>query len=153
METNTDVITAEIVDAAYLLHRGLGPGLLESVYETLLAQDLARRSLNVERQRAVRVEYDGLVFDGALTVDLLVNRCVVVELKAVERVLPVHRRQTFTYIRLLDLRVGLLLNFGADLMKDGIFRIVNGYEPSHHSRLRTNNQGAHAARSREEKTK
>ncbi len=134
----TDVITAEIVDAAYWLHRGLGPGLLESVYERLLAKDLARRGLRVERQRPVTFEYDGLRFDGALTVDLLINEIVVVEVKAVEHLLPVHRRQTFTYLRLMDLQVALLLNFGAPTMKEGISRIVNGYVPDSGSRLRVN---------------
>ena len=136
MEKNTDIITAEIVDAAYTLHRALGPGLLESVYERLLAQELERRGLHVERQKPVAFEHDGLRFEGKLVVDLLVNECVVVEIKATEKTLPVHRRQTYTYLRLLDLQVGLLLNFGASTMKDGIKRIVNGYRPSTESRLR-----------------
>jgi GxxExxY protein len=136
MVTNTDIITAEIVDAAYHLHKGLGPGLLESVYERLLAKELVRRGLQVERQRAVPFEYDGLRFDGELKVDLLVNDRVVVELKAVEQIQPVHLRQTFTYLRLLNLEVALLLNFGAPLMKDGIRRIVHNYRPTQQSRLR-----------------
>lgn len=136
METNTDVITAEIVDAAYHIHRGLGPGLLESVYERLLAKELVRRGFRVERQKAVTFQYDGLTFDGALTVDLLVNDRVVVEVKAVERTIPVHRRQTFTYLRLLGLQVALLLNFGASTMKQGTHRIVNGYQATPRSKLR-----------------
>lgn len=136
METNTDVITAEIVDAAYHLHRGLGPGLLESVYERLLARELVRRGLHVERQKSVTFEYDGLTFDGALTVDLLINGCVAVEIKATEKTIPVHLRHTYTYVHLLGLEVGLLLNFGAPTMKDGIRRIVDGYRPTPRSRLR-----------------
>lgn len=135
MTTNTDIITAEIVDAAYHLHRGLGPGLLESVYERLLAKALARRGLKVERQRTVSFEYDGLAFEGGLTLDLLVNERVVVEVKAVERLHPVHSRQTYTYLRLMELEVALLLNFGAATMKEGTRRIVNGYRPTAHSRL------------------
>ena len=142
MEKNTDIITAEIVDAAYRLHKELGPGLLESVYERLLAQELERRGLHVERQKPVAFEHDGLRFEGKLVVDLLVNECVVVEVKATETTLPVHRRQTYTYLRLLDLRVGLLLNFGAATMKSGIRRIVNGYRPSPQSRLRIHQDGA-----------
>ena len=146
MIENTDIITAEIVDAAYQLHTGLGPGLLESVYERVLARDLARRGLHVERQVTIAFEYDGLLFDGGLTVGLLVNRCVVVEIKAVERTHPVHARQTFTYVRLLGLQVGLLLNFGAATMKEGIRRIVHGYRPSPQTRIRIE---AEAPRSKE----
>ena len=90
----------------------------------------------MERQVTIAFEYDGLLFDGGLTVDLLVNRCVVVEIKAVERTHPVHARQTFTYVRLLGLQVGLLLNFGAATMKEGIRRIVHGYRPSPQTRIR-----------------
>lgn len=138
MVTNTDIITAEIVDAAYKLHKDLGPGLLESVYERLLAKELARRGLKVERQRPVSFEYDGLTLEGGFTVDLLVNESVVVELKAAQKIHPVDQRQLFTYLRILDLEVGLLLNFGDALMKDGIRRIVNGYRPTPESTLRIN---------------
>ena len=109
---------------------------MESVYERLLANTLVRRGLVVERQREVAFEYEGVRYEGGLFVDLVVNDCIVVELKAVERMLPVHRRQTFTYLRLLDFQVGLLLNFGAVLMKDGIVRIVNGYRPTAASRMK-----------------
>ncbi|HKP75941.1 MAG TPA: GxxExxY protein [Longimicrobiaceae bacterium] len=122
-------ITAEIVDAAYVIHSGIGPGLLESVYETLLARMLERRGFKVERQRAVSFEYDGIRFDDGLRVDLLVDGRVIVELKSVERIAPVHPKQLLTYLRLLDLRVGLLLNFGAPTMKEGIRRVVNDYRP------------------------
>lgn len=136
MERNTDITSAHIVDAAYQIHRDLGPGLLESVYERLLANTLTGRGLVVERQREVSFEYDGVRYEGGLFVDLVVNDCVAVEIKAVERTLPVHRRQTFTYLRLLDFEVGLLLNFGAALMKEGIVRIVNGYRPTAASRMK-----------------
>lgn len=138
MVTNTDIITAEVVDAAYHLHLGLGPGLLESIYERLLAKDLARRGFEADRQRKVSFEYDGLVFDGGLTLDILVNERVAIEVKAVEQIHPVYKRQLFTYLRLLNLEVGLLPNFGAPRMKDGIHRIVHNYHPTSHSRLTIN---------------
>jgi len=105
-----DPITAEIVDASYTLHVALGPGLLESVYEAILARDLERRGLRVERQKLVSFEYDGMHFEDALRTDLLVNDSVVVEIKSVERLLPVHPKQVLTYLRLLNLQVGLLIN-------------------------------------------
>ena len=128
-------ITGEIVDAAYKLHIGLGPGLLESVYEAVLARDLERRGLTVERQRAVPFEYEGMRFNEGLRVDLLVESRVVVEVKSLERLLPVHSKQVLTYLRLLKLPVGLLINFGAPRLKDGLHRIANGLAPSAPLRL------------------
>ena len=133
-----DDVTGEIVDAAYKLHTGLGPGLLESVYETVLARDLQRRGLRVERQKSVAFDYDDLHFDDGLRVDLLVESRVVVEIKSVEKLLPVHPKQVLTYLRLLNLSVGLLINFGAPTLKEGLKRIVNGLEPSASPRLRVN---------------
>ena len=133
-----DEVTGVIVDAAYKLHIALGPGLLESVYELVLARDLARRGLLVERQQSVSFDYDGLHFDDALRLDLLVQGQVVVEIKSVERIQPVHSKQVLTYLRLLDLRVGFLINFGAPTMKEGLQRIVNGLPPSASPRLRVN---------------
>lgn len=120
-------ITGEILDSAVWLHRRLGPGLLESVYESLLAQELRRRGLSVERQFAVSFEIDGLQFTDALRIDLLVERAVVVELKSVGKLEPVHWRQVLTYLRVMDLRVGLLLNFGGATLKEGVHRVVNDY--------------------------
>lgn len=120
-------ITGVIVDACVKLHIGLGPGLLESVYETVLARDLEKRGLRVERQKSVSFNYDGLHFDEMLRVDLLVESRVEVEVKSVERLLPVHPKQVLTYLRLLDLPVGLLVNFGASSMKEGLHRIANGF--------------------------
>lgn len=144
METTDglDNVTAEIVDAAYKLHTGLGPGLLESVYEAVLARDLERRSLRVERQKLLSFDYDGMSFTDCLRTDLLVNECVVVEIKSVEKLLPVHPKQVLTYLRLLDIRIGLLVNFGAPTLKEGLRRIVNGYVPSASSRLRVNQNSA-----------
>jgi iron complex transport system substrate-binding protein len=133
-----DEITGSIVDAAYKIHTGLGPGLLESVYETVLARDLDRRGFTVERQKVVSFEYDGMCFDEGLRVDLLVEGKVVVELKSVEKLAPVHAKQVITYLRLLNLPIGLLINFGAPTLKEGIQRIVNHYQPSASPRLRVN---------------
>ncbi len=133
-----DDITGQVVDAAYKLQTGLGPGLLESVYEAVLARDLARRGLNVERQKLVTFEYDGMRFEDGLWLDLLVENRVVLELKSVEKTAAVHPKQLLTYLRLMNLPVGLLINFGAATLKDGIQRVVNNYQPSASPRLRVN---------------
>lgn len=118
-------LTGIIVDEAFQLHKDLGPGLLESVYNTLLTHRLRRRGLRVEPEKLVVFEYDGIVFEQGLRVDLLIEGRVVVELKSVEILPPVAFKQTLTYLRLLDLRVGLLINFGAPLFKQGVKRIAN----------------------------
>ena len=138
MTRDIDDITGEIVDAAYKVHTGLGPGLLESVYEAVLAHELERRGLRVERQKPISFEYDGMQFEEGFRVDLLVEGAVVVELKSVEKWSVVHPKQVLTYLRLLHLPVGLLINFGASTLKEGIQRIVNNYQPSASSRLRVN---------------
>ena len=124
MEPNE--ITRQIVDAAYKLHTTLGPGLLETDYEVTLAHELQKRGLRVRRQVPMPIEYDGLRFDEGFRADLLVEDLVVVELKSVERNHPVHAKQLRTHLVLARLQLGLVLNFGLDLMKDGITRIVNG---------------------------
>jgi GxxExxY protein len=133
-----DEITGSIVDTCVKLHTGLGPGLLESIYETVLARDLERRGLRVEKQKQISFEYDGLQFNDALRVDIIVESLVVVEIKSVERLSPVHPKQLLTYLRLLKLPVGLLVNFGAPSMKEGLQRIVNGLAPSASPHLRVN---------------
>jgi GxxExxY protein len=115
-----------VVDAAVHVHRALGPGLLESVYEIVLAFELRRRGLHVARQVPIDVVYENLRIDGGFRADLIVEGCVLVELKSVERSAPVHKKQTLTYLRLANLRLGLLLNFGAPLMREGVTRLVNG---------------------------
>jgi len=137
-EKTLDDITGAIVDAAYKLHTGLGPGLLESVYEAVLARDLERRGLQIEKQKALSFDYDGLHFSDGLRVDLMVESRVVVEIKSIERLLPVHSKQVLTYLRVLNLPVGLLINFGAPTLKEGLKRIVNGLTPSASPRLRVN---------------
>ena len=120
-----NVVSGMIVDAAYRVHSRLGPGLLESVYEAVFARMLEKRGLHVERQVPVALEYDGIRYEAAHRVDLLVENQVVVEVKAVDTTIPVHSRQVLTYLRLLDLRVGLLINFGAEKLHDGLRRILN----------------------------
>jgi GxxExxY protein len=118
-------ITGMIVDAAYKIHMNLGPGLLESVYETILDVELRRRKLQVSRQVMIPVVYEGIVLDEGFRADLIVENKVIVELKSVETLHPVHHKQLLTYLRLADKRVGLLINFNVPLIKDGISRIVN----------------------------
>lgn len=135
-----DEITGIVIDESIRIHRELGPGLLESVYEVVLARALQRRGLQVERQKVVRFEYDGMVFEEGLKVDLLFEGCVVVELKSVERLAPVHAKQTLTYIRLMNLNLGLLINFGGETLKEGLKRIVNQLAPGQSSALRINRE-------------
>ena len=124
MKTND--ITQIILDAAFHVHTKLGPGLLESVYEVVLAHELKKRGLRVERQKPIAICYEELTFEEGFRADLLVEDKVIVELKSVERLAPVHPKQVLTYLRLSGKRVGLLLNFGEARLKDGIERIING---------------------------
>ncbi len=133
-----DDITGAVVDASLKIHVGLGPGLLESVYEVVLARALELRGFRVERQKVIRFEYEGMVFEEGFRTDLLVDGCVVVELKSVEKLAPVHRKQVLTYLRLMNLQVGLLINFGAATLKEGLHRIVNNLPTSASPRLRVN---------------
>lgn len=125
---NENEIATIIVDAAFIVHKTLGPGLLESVYEGALAHELTKRGLKVVRQLAIPVIYDGVTFDEGFRADLIVNDLVIIELKSVENVHPVHKKQLMTYLRLSDKRLGFLINFGATLLKDGISRIANGVD-------------------------
>jgi iron complex transport system substrate-binding protein len=131
-----DDITGAVIDAGVKIHRELGPGLLESVYEVVLAREVERRGWRVERQRPVRIEYDGVVFEEGFRADLLVEARVLIELKSVERLAPVHSKQLLTYLRLMHLEVGLLINFGNATLKEGLHRVVNGLLPSASPRLR-----------------
>ncbi|MGB0863832.1 MAG: GxxExxY protein [Saprospiraceae bacterium] len=118
-------ITGAIVDASLKVHRALGPGLLESVYEEVLAYELANRGFEVHRQVAIPVVYEDVVFDKGFRADIIVNGKVIIELKSVEELKPVHYKQLLTYLKLGDKRVGLLINFNVNLIKHGIKRIVN----------------------------
>jgi len=125
---NENKIGREIVDAAVKIHTALGPGLLESVYEVVLAMELERRGFSVARQVVVPIEYQGVRFDEGFRADLIIENSVIVELKSVEQLSKVHQKQFLTYLKLKNLKLGYLVNFGAALMKDGIKRIVNGME-------------------------
>jgi GxxExxY protein len=126
MEAPENGIATIIVDAAFKVHTTLGPGLLESVYVAVLAYEIEKRGLTVARQVPVLVEYDALVFEEGFRADLMVNGCVIIEVKSTEMSHPVHKKQLLTYLRLARKRLGLLINFGAPLLKDGVTRIVNG---------------------------
>ena len=121
-------IAREIVDAAYHIHKGLGPGLLESVYEVVLAHELRKRGLQVARQVPIAIEYDGIKFEEGFRADLIVEDKVIVELKCVEKTNPAHKKQLLTYLRLTDRRLGLLINFAQELIRDGITRVVNNLQ-------------------------
>ena len=121
---DTEQVAAQIVDAAFKVHSTLGPGLLESVYETCLVHELEKRDLTVQKQITLPVIYDDLRLDSGLRLDLLVEDRVVVELKAVERLLPVFEAQVLTYLKLAEMRLGLLINFNVPRIKDGIKRFI-----------------------------
>jgi GxxExxY protein len=133
-----DRVSGDVLNLALRMHRDLGPGLLESVYEMILAAKLAAMGYVVERQKPVDVDYDGLHFDAAFRIDLLVADTLLVEIKSTERLNPAHAKQLLTYLRLTGQPVGLLINFGGATLKEGIKRMVNDYVPSASPRLRVN---------------
>jgi GxxExxY protein len=118
-----------LIGAALKVHSAVGPGLLESAYEACLVYELEKRELRVRRQVLIPVRYEDLTIDNGYRIDLLIDDRVVVELKAVETILPVHRAQLLSYLRLGDFRLGYLLNFNVAHMRDGIVRMLNGFEP------------------------
>ena len=123
-------ISGIIVDAAIKIHRIFGPGLLESVYEAVMRIELEKRGLEVKSQVPIPLEYEGVIFENAFRLDHLVEERVIVEYKSVETMAPVHGMRLLTYLRLTNQRVGLLINFGAPTLKEGLRRIVNGLDPS-----------------------
>ena len=123
---NENEIAEIIVEASFKIHRALGPGLFESVYESLLAYELKKFQLKVDRQVTIPIVYNGIRFDEGFRADLVVNDLVIVELKSVEKVVPVHKKQLLTYLKLSGNKLGLLINFGDDLLKNGITRVANG---------------------------
>ena len=118
-------IASHIFQSAMNVHKRLGPGLLESVYEKVLAHELKKNGIEVQSQVSVPITYDDIVFEDAFRADLIVENKVIIELKSVENILPVHKKQLLTYLRLMDKRLGLLINFGCTLLKDGVSRVVN----------------------------
>jgi len=123
---NENEIGSIIVDTAINLHKKLGPGLLESVYETILMKFLSKRGLSVQRQVSIPIEYEGEFFDEGFRVDLFVEGKVIIELKSTEKIIGTHKKQLLTYLKLTNTKLGFILNFGTEFMKDGIVRIVNG---------------------------
>jgi GxxExxY protein len=122
---NINDITGEVVDAAMRVHSTLGPGLLESAYQVCLAHELGKRGLKVRREVIVPLKYDGVELDAGYRIDLLVEGCVVTEIKAVSNVIPLHEAQLLSHLKLGDYRVGLLINFNVVRLKDGIVRRAN----------------------------
>jgi GxxExxY protein len=119
-------ISKLILDSAFVVHTKLGPGLLESVYEVVLAHELRKSGLTVERQKPMPITYDGIRFDEAFRADLVVGEKVIVELKSVSTTTPVHAKQLLTQLRLSGLKLGLLINFGEAHLRNGIKRLING---------------------------
>lgn len=119
-------IAKVVVNVAVHIHMVLGPGLFESVYQRVMAYELRKSGLAVETEVPVPLKWDGHTLDQSFRADIIVNQSVLLELKSMERIDAVHKKQVITYLRLLDMRLGLLLNFGAEVMKNGIYRIANG---------------------------
>jgi len=124
LPADTEEAARVSVDCAFQVHRSLGPGLLESVYEVCLCHELSKRGILFERQVSMPVLYEGLRLDAGLRLDIVVAGCVIVELKAVEQILPVHKAQMLTYLKLSGIRLGLLINFNVPTIKDGMQRII-----------------------------
>jgi iron complex transport system substrate-binding protein len=133
-----EAVSGDVIEVAIRLHRQLGPGLLESVYELLLASKLASIGYTVARQQLVDIEFEDVRIQGAFRIDLIVDDWLLVEVKSVERLLPLHGKQLLTYLRLTKQPVGLLINFGGETLKEGLKRVVNDYRPSAPPRLRVN---------------
>jgi GxxExxY protein len=126
------------VDCGIAIHKGLGPGLLESVYETVLAASLSERGIAVDRQKPVNSSYDGIVFAEGFRADLILDGRLIIEVKSVERLAAVHAKQLLTYLRLLNQPLGLLMNFGGATFREGLRRVVNNHTDFASSRLRVN---------------
>ena len=124
---NLEIIVEEVIEESFYIHKKLGPGLLESVYEVILANRLEKKGFKVERQKSISINFDGICLNEGFRIDLLIDDILIVELKSVEDISPVHSKQVLTYLKMMNLQLGLLINFGSALMKDGIKRIANGY--------------------------
>jgi GxxExxY protein len=121
-----NAIASRVIGCAIAVHRALGPGLLESIYETCFMHQLVKAGFEVHRQKPQRIVYDGIVLEDALRLDLVVNDTILIEVKAVEKVQPIHKAQLRTYLKLANRRLGLLINFNSELVKNDIHRVVNG---------------------------
>ncbi len=121
-----NVLSKRILDLAFKVHTAFGPGIYESVNESILCYELRKNGMSYARQVPIEVHYDGECFDEAFRADVIVENLVLLELKSVEKIIPAHKKQVRTYLKVTGLRLGLLINFGEEQLKDGIFRIVNG---------------------------
>lgn len=124
---DVEALAAIAIDCGLDIHRRVGPGLLESAYEAILAAALERRGLSVERQKLIAIHFDGVPIEAGFRADLIVERRLLIELKSLDRLAPVHGRQVLTYLHFLDLPLGLLMNFGGQTFKEGLRRVVNGF--------------------------
>ena len=124
LASDLEDLAAALVDSAFKVHQTLGPGLLESVYESCVCIELTRRGISYERQAAMPLVYEGVNVDGGFRLDLLAEKSVVMEIKAVEKLMPIHQSQVLTYLKLANLRLGLLINFNVLMFKEGVKRIV-----------------------------
>ena len=124
-----DALATIAVDCGFKLHMAFGPGLLKSVYEAILADSLTKRGLRVERQKPIDIHYEGTVLREGFRIDLPVEEKLIIELKSTERAAPVHKKQLLTYLRLTDLPLGLLMNFGMETFKEGMSRVINPHTP------------------------
>ncbi|MEO1170033.1 MAG: GxxExxY protein [Pseudomonadota bacterium] len=123
-----EALASLVVDCGFHIHKALGPGLLESVYEAVLAKRLQNNGLQIDRQKPVEIQFDGMTLNEGFRADLIVEDRLLIELKSVERLAPVHAKQTLTYLRLMNLPLGLLINFGGSTFREGIKRIANNYQ-------------------------
>lgn len=121
-------LATAVIDVAFHIHRKLGPGLLESAYEAIMVHELKRRGFRVESQVSVPLMWGGIEVETAYRADLIVDDKLIVELKSIEQIAPVHKKQLLTYLRIADCRLGLLINFGCELFKNGVSRVVNNLE-------------------------
>ncbi len=136
--THIEELARVAVDSGFAIHRDLGPGLLESVYEALLAAALTKRGFKVDRQKSIDFNYDGLIFAEGFRADLIVENRLIIEVKSIDRLAAVHSKQLLTYLRLLSLPVGLLMNFGGATFREVVRRVVNNHTDFASSRLRVN---------------
>jgi iron complex transport system substrate-binding protein len=135
---NVEDVAAIAIECGLRVHRELGPGLFESVYEAVMAAVLRRQGLDVERQKPIPLEFDGMALGEGFRADLLVEKRVLIEIKSIDRLAPVHSRQLLTYLRLTRQPIGLLMNFGGETCREGLKRVVNNHDPFAPSRLRVN---------------
>ena len=138
---DVEEIASTAVDCGLSIHRRIGPGLLESAYEIVLAHALEARGLTVERQKLISIRYEGLTIEAGFRADIVVEKILLIELKSIDRLAPVHAKQVLTYLRFLNLPVGLLMNFGGPTFKEGLKRIVNNHADQNGVRYKASRQG------------